>query len=60
MIGGNIKSIVPSPSNLSLPTVTNGSDFKVRTFGASPVITTNFSAHEGKLQVVVLESEKLN
>jgi chemotaxis protein CheX len=58
MIGGNIKSIVPSPSNLSLPTVTNGNDFKVRTFGASPVSTTNFSAHEGKLQVVVLESEK--
>lgn len=33
MIGGNIKSLVPGPSSLSLPTVTCGQDFDIRIFG---------------------------
>ena len=30
MIGGNIKSLVPNPSVLSLPTITTGKEFDVR------------------------------
>lgn len=33
MIGGNIKSLVPGPSLLSLPTVTTGKEFDIRIFG---------------------------
>jgi chemotaxis protein CheX len=60
MIGGNIKSIVPGPSNLSLPTVTNGSDFQIRTFGVVPISSTNFDSEEGSFQVIVLECQSTN
>lgn len=33
MIGGNIKSLVPGPSYLSLPSVTMGKDFDIRLYG---------------------------
>jgi chemotaxis protein CheX len=55
MIGGNIKSIVPSPSSLSLPTVTNGRDFAMRTFGSKPISETTFQGDEHVFSVVVLE-----
>ncbi|GAB5405110.1 MAG: hypothetical protein Aurels2KO_33410 [Aureliella sp.] len=37
MIGGNIKSILPGPSYLSLPSVTIGKEFEFRLFGTSDV-----------------------
>jgi len=33
MIGGNIKSLVPGPSFLSLPSVTIGKEFNIRVYG---------------------------
>jgi chemotaxis protein CheX len=30
MIGGNIKSLLPEPSRLSIPTVANGENYKIR------------------------------
>ncbi len=33
MIGGNIKSLVPGPSFLSLPSVTIGKEFDIRVYG---------------------------
>jgi chemotaxis protein CheX len=55
MIGGNIKSILPSPSSLSLPTVTNGRDFAMRTFGAKPISQAAFQCEQHVFRVVVLE-----
>lgn len=37
MIGGNIKSILPGPSYLSLPSVTIGKEFEFRLFGTTVV-----------------------
>lgn len=55
MLGGNIKSIVPSPSSLSLPTVTNGRDFQLRTYGSTPYSETTFQCDEHVFRVVILE-----
>lgn len=60
MIGGNIKSIVPSPSSLSLPTVTNGKDFQVRNFGTIPISDTAFQCDEHVFRVVILEKKAGN
>jgi chemotaxis protein CheX len=57
MIGGNIKSIVPGPSSLSLPTVTNGNDFQVRNFGSIPISDTAFQCDEHVFRVVILERD---
>jgi len=57
MIGGNIKSIVPSPSNLSLPTITKGNDFQVRNFGSIPISETAFQCDEHVFRVVILEKD---
>jgi chemotaxis protein CheX len=56
MIGGNIKSLVPGPSSLSLPSVTTGSEFDIRIFGT---VTQNsvFMECDGRpFQVVLCES----
>jgi chemotaxis protein CheX len=37
MVGGGLKSILPSPSNLSLPSVTTGENFALSVPGAHPV-----------------------
>ncbi len=57
MIGGNIKSIVPSPSGLSLPTVTNGTDFKLRLYGSSVISETAFRCDGHVFSVIVLEKD---
>lgn len=55
MIGGNIKSIVPSPSNLSLPTVTNGKDFEFLNYGSKPVSATTFIGDAHLFRIIILE-----
>lgn len=57
MIGGNIKSIVPSPSSLSLPTVTNGRDFNIRTYGSSAVSDTAFQCDNYVFRVTILKKD---
>lgn len=54
MIGGNIKSVFPGPSHLSLPTVTNGTDFRLRLYGSSIISETAFQCDEHVFSVVVL------
>ena len=47
MIGGNIKSLVPGPSTLSLPTVAHGSDSRLSIPGVETVreITADWHGH---------------
>lgn len=58
MIGGNIKSLVPGPSVLSLPTVTTGDDFDIRIFGTHVVNTVAMIADGQQLRVVVSQGDQ--
>jgi chemotaxis protein CheX len=58
MIGGNIKSQVPSPSYLSLPSVTTGHDFNFRLTGAEIVSQLPMSSHAQPLTVLICEARE--
>lgn len=60
MIGGNIKSIVPGPSFLSLPSVTIGQDFDFRLFGAQVVNSIPFECLGEKMRIIVCEGGAKN
>ena len=60
MIGGNLKSIVPSPSFLSLPCVTEGDDYSLRYPKAMPKIQLGFTCSEGRFAILVLEAPSEN
>lgn len=57
MIGGNIKSLVPGPSFLSLPTVTTGHDFDFRVFGAKLISDTMLASDDEPLRILVCEQD---
>jgi chemotaxis protein CheX len=56
MIGGNIKSLVKSPSFLSLPSVTVGSDFSFHLKGSKVLAETSLDCNGEQLDVLVCES----
>ncbi len=58
MIGGNIKSQVPSPSYLSLPSVTTGHDFNFRLTGAEIFSQMPMNSHDQPLTVVICEAKE--
>ena len=58
MIGGNIKSQVPSPSYLSLPSVTTGHDFNFRLNGAVVVCQMPMISHDHPLTVLICEAQE--
>ncbi len=53
MIGGNIKSLVPGPSSLSLPTVTTGREFDIRIFGTEVESVVPMLCNGEQLRVVI-------
>ncbi|MEP6462396.1 MAG: chemotaxis protein CheX [Frankiaceae bacterium] len=53
MIGGNIKSILPSPSRLSLPIVTTGPETATAPAGANQTNSITLTCREGRLNVTV-------
>lgn len=55
MIGGNLKALLPPPSGLSLPTVVEGRDYRVRVPGAEVVRDLWFALPDGRLRVLVAE-----
>lgn len=55
MIGGNLKALLPSPCALSLPTVVEGRDYRVRVPGATIVRDVHFTLPGGGLRVLVAE-----
>jgi chemotaxis protein CheX len=59
MIGGNIKSQVPGPSYLSLPTVTTGEDFAVSLPHTHPVNDVTLQVDCEPMRIVLCESEPL-
>jgi chemotaxis protein CheX len=52
MIGGNIKSLVPSPSFLSIPTVTTDNDFVLPLSGAELVNDISISCGGDPLRIL--------
>ncbi|MEZ6137875.1 MAG: chemotaxis protein CheX [Pirellulaceae bacterium] len=57
MIGGNIKSLVPGPSALSLPTVTSGKEFDIRIFGTQIENEIAMQCNGQQLRVVVCRAD---
>ncbi len=55
IIGGGIKSLLPSPSALSLPTVTQGSDFHLHVHWTLQVARADLLCDEQRIQIRVLE-----
>lgn len=55
MIGGNIKSIMPSPSSLSLPMVSAGRDLNAWAIGSKPISETHFLCESHGLSVEIYE-----
>lgn len=53
MIGGNIKSLLPSPSRISMPSVTTGSDTAVAPPGADQTNSITLTSPRGRLHVTV-------
>jgi chemotaxis protein CheX len=53
MVGGNIKSLLPEPSALSIPSVTCGNDAHVFVPAARPVLQVGLSCAEAPVQVTV-------
>jgi chemotaxis protein CheX len=57
MIGGNIKGQVPSPSYLSLPSVTTGNDFDFRLSGAQVVREISTVCQSEALRILLCEED---
>ncbi len=57
MIGGNIKSQVPGPSYLSLPSVTTGADFDFCLANSRPVNNVTVAVESEPLRIVLCESK---
>jgi chemotaxis protein CheX len=55
MVGGNLKCLLPPPCSLSLPTVVEGRDYRVRVPGATIVRDLHFALARGRLRVLVAE-----
>lgn len=55
MIGGNLKSVLPGPSKLSLPTVLEGDNYSVRIPGTAPLSSVCFTMNGKGLEVSVLQ-----
>lgn len=51
MIGGNLKSLLPSPSFLSLPTIVSGRDFGVQVRDAEQLDDVALACEYGPLQI---------
>ncbi len=58
IISGNIKSLLPEPSSLSLPAVAEGADCYFRVIGARTVAKLCFTHNHQPFQVTVVEGIK--
>ncbi|MGB7329399.1 MAG: chemotaxis protein CheX [Rubripirellula sp.] len=56
MIGGNLKSLLPGPSSLSLPTVTSGKEFDIRIFGTEIENSVPMQCNGQSLRIVVCKA----
>lgn len=57
IVAGSVKSVLPGPASLSLPTVAEGADYEVRVRGSRPLLRLNFRCEGENVQVLVLEAK---
>lgn len=55
MIGGNLKSVLPPGTHLSMPSVLEGSDYAYRICGSNQVVRFSFSGEAGPLWVTLVQ-----
>lgn len=60
MVGGNVKSLIPPPNSLSLPTVVEGRDYRVRVPGATVAHDIVLRVDGEPIRVTVLERASRN
>lgn len=58
MIGGNLKSLLPGPSFLSLPTIVSGSDFGVQVRDAESLDDVTLVCEAGPIQVTLFAKKE--
>lgn len=56
MVGGNIKSLLPEPSSLSIPSVTGGTGHQVFVPAAHPVLEVGLRCGDDAVQVTVWQA----
>jgi chemotaxis protein CheX len=55
MIAGNVKALLPSPCNLSLPAVALGSDYALSMLGTTALAQVSFLCDDQSVMVTVLQ-----
>ena len=55
MLGGNIKALLPAPSQISLPAVAIGSDYELSVVGTGEVARVAFTCDGQPLLVTLLQ-----
>jgi chemotaxis protein CheX len=55
MVAGNVKSLLPAPSVISLPTVAFGSQYEISVVGTHTVVTVSFMSESHPLVVSVVQ-----
>jgi chemotaxis protein CheX len=58
VVGGNIKALLPEPSQLSMPAVTEGTDYLFSVPGSRPLAQLSFSCEGKPFHVTILESDR--
>jgi chemotaxis protein CheX len=58
IISGNIKALLPEPSHLSMPAVTEGTDYFFTICGSKPVSEASFSCDGRPFKITVLEKDR--
>jgi chemotaxis protein CheX len=55
MLGGNVKALLPAPSQISLPAVAIGSDYELSVVGTSELARVSFSCGGQPLVITLLQ-----
>jgi len=55
MVGGNVKALLPAPSQISLPAVAIGSDYQLSVIGTSEVARVSFTCDDQPLLITLLQ-----
>lgn len=60
MLGGNIKSLLPQPCKLSLPSVVDGFDYRVNIPGSQCISTVSFKSQREPLRISLFKKMEIS
>jgi chemotaxis protein CheX len=58
MIGGNVKSLLPEPNQLSMPAVTEGTDYLFSVPGSKALAEMSFTCEGKPFHITILQSDR--